>query len=214
MNIRFQRPWFESCIQLRKTTCLLSIRKSLACARASKLTTTNMYTARGSGVEWAECPLIIGMVYSVQVLAWSLIAQSVCQRAFGLLEIRFQRPCVESCIQQEDYLSPFNSKIACLRPSIEMNNKKHNSGFNIQPKKNSRNYYHSCAFDASHLRLGKTVQGSKCQLQFRKYKRREILVEYETDVTVYSTLTISILLLWPATHRTKVLWFYNANIIK
>ena len=34
---------FESCIQQRKTTCLLSIRISLACARASKLTTTNMY---------------------------------------------------------------------------------------------------------------------------------------------------------------------------
>ena len=34
---------FESCIQQRKTTCLLSIRKSLACARAAKLTTTNMY---------------------------------------------------------------------------------------------------------------------------------------------------------------------------
>ena len=34
---------FESCIQQRKTTCLLSIRKWLACARASKLTTTNMY---------------------------------------------------------------------------------------------------------------------------------------------------------------------------
>ena len=37
---------FESCIQQRKTTCLLSIRISLACARASKLTTTNMYIAK------------------------------------------------------------------------------------------------------------------------------------------------------------------------
>ena len=36
-------PRFESCIQQRKTTCLLSIRISLACARASKLATTNMY---------------------------------------------------------------------------------------------------------------------------------------------------------------------------
>ena len=34
---------FESCIQQKKTTCLLSIRKSFACARASKLTITNMY---------------------------------------------------------------------------------------------------------------------------------------------------------------------------
>ena len=34
---------FESCLQQRKTTCILSIRISLACARASKLTTTSMY---------------------------------------------------------------------------------------------------------------------------------------------------------------------------
>ena len=33
---------FESCIQQWKTTCLLLIRMSLACARAAKLTTTNM----------------------------------------------------------------------------------------------------------------------------------------------------------------------------
>ena len=36
-------PGFESCIQQRKTICLPSIRKSLACARASKLITTNIY---------------------------------------------------------------------------------------------------------------------------------------------------------------------------
>ena len=42
LDIRLQSPYgFESCIQQRKTTCLLSIRKSLACARASKLITTN-----------------------------------------------------------------------------------------------------------------------------------------------------------------------------
>ena len=34
---------FESCIQQRKTTCLLSIRISLACARASKLTSNIIY---------------------------------------------------------------------------------------------------------------------------------------------------------------------------
>ena len=33
---------FESCIQQWKTTCLLPIQISLTCARASKLTTTNM----------------------------------------------------------------------------------------------------------------------------------------------------------------------------
>ena len=46
LEIHFQRPWFESCIQQRKTTCLFSIRKSLARARASKLTTRNMYITR------------------------------------------------------------------------------------------------------------------------------------------------------------------------
>ena len=65
LKIGFQRPsGFESCIQQRQTTCLLSIRKSLACARASKLTTTNMYRQsqvrmpNGSEVRWAECLLI------------------------------------------------------------------------------------------------------------------------------------------------------------
>ena len=47
---------FESCLQHRKTTCLLSIRKSLACARASKLTTTNMYIARAR----CECQMAVG----------------------------------------------------------------------------------------------------------------------------------------------------------
>ena len=47
---------FESCIQQRKTTCLLSIRISFACARASKLTTTNMYIARA---RW-ECQAAVG----------------------------------------------------------------------------------------------------------------------------------------------------------
>ena len=40
-------PSFESCIQQRKTTCILSIRKSLACARTSKLT-ANLYRQLGS----------------------------------------------------------------------------------------------------------------------------------------------------------------------
>ena len=39
---------FESCIQQRNTTCLLSIRKSLACDRASKIAPTNLYIAKSS----------------------------------------------------------------------------------------------------------------------------------------------------------------------
>ena len=39
-------PGFQSCIQQKKTSCLLSIRNLLACTRTSKLTTTNMYGQR------------------------------------------------------------------------------------------------------------------------------------------------------------------------
>ena len=71
----------------------------------------------GSGVEWAECLLIIGTGCRVQVFAWSLIAQSVCQRAFSLLEIRFQRPWFKSCIQQRKTpcLLSFWKSLACAR---------------------------------------------------------------------------------------------------
>ena len=98
-NRCLRSPGFESCSQQRKTTCLLSIRKSLACARASKLTTTNMYVCMyvcmqsieinnnkhvyrqsqvrkpiGNKVEWAECLLIMGTGCRVQV--FSLILDS------------------------------------------------------------------------------------------------------------------------------------------
>ena len=54
----------------------------------------------------------------------SSIAQSVCQRTFSLLEIRFQRPFWVQILYsaEEDNLSPFDSKIACLCESIETNN--------------------------------------------------------------------------------------------
>ena len=83
LEIGFQRPsGFESCIQQRKTTCLLSIRKSPACARASKLTTTNMYV----------CMYVCVCVY---------------KRAIRLREIRFQRPWVRILHSaEEDNLSP------------------------------------------------------------------------------------------------------------
>ena len=60
LEIRFQRPRFESCIQQRKKTCLLSIRKSLACARASKSTTANMYIASAkANRQWGRVGIII-----------------------------------------------------------------------------------------------------------------------------------------------------------
>ena len=99
----FQRPsGFESCIQQRKTTCLLSIKKSLACARASKLI-TNMYITRAR----CECQMAVGsgglnacwsqgQAVEFKFLAWSSIAQSVCQQAFSLHSA------------EEDNLSPFD----------------------------------------------------------------------------------------------------------
>ena len=74
----------------------------------------------GSGVGWAECLLIIGTGCRVQVLAWSSIAQSVCQQAFSLLEIGFLRPSgFESCIQQRKTTCPLSIRksLACARTS-------------------------------------------------------------------------------------------------
>ena len=79
-----------------------------------------------SGVKLAECSLILGMGCRVQVLAWSSVTQSVCQRAFSLLAIW----CLGSRVQilhsaEERNLSPFDLNIACLCQSIEINNNKY-----------------------------------------------------------------------------------------
>ena len=74
----------------------------------------------GSGVEWAGCSLMIGTGCRIQFLAWSSIAQSVCQRPFSLLKIWCLRPWVRILHSaEEDNLSPFDSNIACLCQSIE-----------------------------------------------------------------------------------------------
>ena len=64
-----------------------------------------MYVVRkptGSGVEWAECSLIIGMGFQVNFISWSLIAQSVCQWAFSPLAIWCLRPSVWILHSSED----------------------------------------------------------------------------------------------------------------
>ena len=74
----------------------------------------------GSGVRWAECLLIIGTGCWVQVFAWSSITQSVCQQAFSLLKIGFQRPSgFESCIQQRKTTCLFSIRksLTCARAS-------------------------------------------------------------------------------------------------
>ena len=69
---------------MRKTTCLLSIRKSLACARVSKLTTTVMNIARASceiqsavGSSGLNARRSYGRHIEFKFLAWSSIAQSI-----------------------------------------------------------------------------------------------------------------------------------------
>ena len=64
---------------------------------------------------------------SSSFLAWSLIAQSVCQRAFSLLAIWCLRPWWVRILlsAEEDILSPFDSNIACLCQSIEISYNKH-----------------------------------------------------------------------------------------
>ena len=63
---------------------------------------------------------------SSSFLAWSSIAQSVCQQAFSLLVNRYLRPWVRILPSaEEDNLSPLDSNIACLCQSIEINNNKH-----------------------------------------------------------------------------------------
>ena len=82
---------------------------------------SQVWTPNGSGVRWAECLLIIGTGCRVQViLAWSSIAQSVCQQAFSLLKIGFQRPPgFESCSQQRKTtcLLLIRKSLACARAS-------------------------------------------------------------------------------------------------
>ena len=80
----------------------------------------------GSEVEWADCLLIIGTGCRVQVLAWSSIAQSVCQQVFSMLANRCLRTWVRILHSaEEDNLSPFDSNIACLCHSFEINTNKH-----------------------------------------------------------------------------------------
>ena len=56
---------------------------------------------------------------SSSFLAWSSIAQSVCQQVFSLLANRYLRPWVRILHSaEEDNLSPFDSNIGCLCQSM------------------------------------------------------------------------------------------------
>ena len=127
------RPWVRILHSAEKDN-LSPFDSNIACLCQSIEINNNKYVYRqsqvrkptGSEVEWAECLLIIGTGCWVKVLAWSSLAQSVCQQAFSLLANRCLRPWVRILHSaEEDNLSPFDSNIACLCQSIEINNKQY-----------------------------------------------------------------------------------------
>ena len=100
----------------------------------------------GSGIEWTECLLIIGTGYRVKV--FSLILNSSVglsagiQSAGDLVQETLWVQILHSA--EEDNLSPFDLKIACLCQCIEINNKhahvqtlfQHTLTFHIKQHKN------------------------------------------------------------------------------
>ena len=75
----------------------------------------------GLNARWSK-----GRAVEFKFFAWSSIAQSVCQQAFSLLAIWCLGPRVQILHSAEEHnLSPFDLNIACLCPSIEINNNKY-----------------------------------------------------------------------------------------
>ena len=130
------RPWWIRILPSAEDDNLSPLDSNIACLCQSIEIDYNKHVYRqsqvrmpnGCGVEWAECSLIIGTGCRVKVfLAWSSIAQSVCQRAFSLLAIWCLRPWWVRILPsaEDDNLSPLDSNIACLCQSIEIDNNKH-----------------------------------------------------------------------------------------
>ena len=107
----------------------------IACLCQSIKINNNKYTYRqsqvqmpnGSGVRWAECLLIIGTGCRVQVFSLILdssvgLSASIQSAGDWVSETLWVRILHSA---EGDNLSPFDSKIACLCHSIEINNKKY-----------------------------------------------------------------------------------------
>ena len=74
LEIWFQWPRIKSCIHQRKTTCLLSIWRSLACARASKSTTNtlNCFPVIGKMICWKISLRMLPM-YAISHIYWFIL---------------------------------------------------------------------------------------------------------------------------------------------
>ena len=81
----------------------------------------------GSGVRWAECLLIIGTGCRVQVFSLILDSSVVLSAGIQSAEDWVSETLWVRILHstEEDKLSPFDSKIACLCQSIEINNNKY-----------------------------------------------------------------------------------------
>ena len=129
------RPWWVRILLSAEEDNLSPLDSNIACLCQSIEINNNKHVYRqsqvrkstDSGDKWAECSLIIWTGCRVQVcIAWSSIAQSVCQRAFSLLANWCLGPRVQILHSAEEHnLSPFDLNMACLCQSIGINNNKH-----------------------------------------------------------------------------------------
>ena len=130
---RYLRPWVRILPSAEEDN-LSPFDSNIACLCQSIEINNNKHVYRqsqvrkpiGSKVEWAECLLIIGTGCRVQV--FSLILDSSVGLSAGIQSAgnRYLRPWVRILPSaEEDNLSPFDSNIACLCQSIEINNNKH-----------------------------------------------------------------------------------------
>ena len=70
--------------------------------------------------------IYVNVCIYVYMYMYVCVCMCICQQAFSLLVNRYLRPWVRILPSaEEDNLSPFDSNIACLCQSIEINNNKH-----------------------------------------------------------------------------------------
>ena len=129
-----ETPWVRILLSAEEDN-LSPFDSKIACLCQSIEINNNKYVYRqsqvrmpnGSGVRWAECLLIIGTGCRVQV--FSLILDSSVGLSAGIQSAEdwvSETPWVRILLSaEEDNLSPFDSKIACLCQSIEINNNKY-----------------------------------------------------------------------------------------
>ena len=130
-----ETPWVRILLSAEEDN-LSPFDSKIACLCQSIEINNNKYVYRqsqvrmsnGSGVRWAECLLIIGTGCRVQVF-FSLILDSSVGLSAGIQSAEdwvSETPWVLILLSaEEDNLSPFDSKIACLCQSIEINNNKY-----------------------------------------------------------------------------------------